>query len=208
MFQVYTLAMKSFLVIAFAIFTLILVPTTKAESPTICTANYAPVCGAQQVQCVRAPCYPQYKTYSNSCMLSADKGTYIHEGECTASETGPYMGGDSGSSDTYVPPAGCMAWFDGCNSCSRSTKDGPAMCTMMACAADNQQPGYCRTYETPAPPSGGGTSGGSVSSPPAPAPETPPVVATGTTPEPEKQEIEVLLAQLWSYILSLLSHVF
>ena len=173
----------------------------------VCPALYAPVCGAQEVQCVRAPCYPQYKTYSNSCMLSADKGTFIHEGECTASETGPYKGGDSGNSGTYVPPAGCMAWFDGCNSCSRSTKDGPAMCTMMACQG-TPQAGYCRTYETPAPPSGGGSSGGTVSSPPAPAPETPPVVATETQHEPEKQEIEALLAQLWSYILRLLSYVF
>ena len=141
-------------------------------------------------------------------MLSTDQGAFIHEGECTASETGPYTGGDS---DTYIPPAGCMAWFDGCNSCSRSTKDGPAMCTMMACQG-TPQAGYCRTYETPAPPTGGDTpvssDGGTVSSPPAPAPETPAVVATGTTPEPEKQEIEALLAQLWSYILSLFSLTF
>lgn len=201
--------MKSSVVILLALFTLLLAPVAQAKSPMACPAIYTPVCGAQEVQCVRAPCYPQYKTYSNSCMLSADKGTFIHEGECTASESGPYMGGDS---DTYVPPAGCMAWFDGCNSCSRSTKDGPAMCTMMACQG-TPQPGYCRTYETPAPPSGGDTPvssppGGTVSSPPAPAPETPPVVATGTTPEPEKLAIGALLAQLWSYILSLFSLTF
>lgn len=182
-------------------------PVARAESPMVCPAIYAPVCGAQQVQCVRAPCYPQYKTYSNSCMLSADKGTYIHEGECTASETGPYKGGDSGSSGIYVPPAGCIAWFDGCNSCSRTTKDGPAMCTMMACAADNHQPGYCRSYETPAPPSGGDTP--VVSPPSEPTPPTeetaPPLpIETGT----EAGELERLLAHIWWYLSNLLSYVF
>lgn len=38
----------------------------------------------------------------------------------------------------------CSAWFDGCNNCSRSYYDGPGMCTLMACVA-NQVP-YCKSY--------------------------------------------------------------
>lgn len=166
--------MKSIVVASVFAFALFLIPSAKAESPIACPEIWAPVCGAQQVQCVRAPCYPQYKTYSNSCFLNADKGTFIHEGECSASETGPYMAGgtDGGSDGTYVPPEGCMAWFDGCNSCSRASANGPAMCTLMACTGD-PQPGYCRSYEVPKPPVDGDTpvtsppggSGSSVGSP-------------------------------------------
>ena len=62
-----------------------------AQEPRMCTMQYAPVCGAKPVQCVAAPCYPQYHTYGNSCVLGAEGGTFIHEGECTAEETGPVI---------------------------------------------------------------------------------------------------------------------
>lgn len=117
---------------------------SSAESPTMCTMQYDPVCGAKQVQCVTAPCYPIYETYGNSCMLGADKNaTYIHKGECTESETGPVK-----PTEPYTPPKGCIAWFDGCNHCSLG--QGGAMCTLMACQG-TPQAGYCTAYEKPTP---------------------------------------------------------
>jgi hypothetical protein len=59
------------------------------QSPGICTMEYAPVCAAKQVYCIRAPCYPVYQTYGNLCQMSGDNAVLIHQGECTSSETGP-----------------------------------------------------------------------------------------------------------------------
>lgn len=41
----------------------------------------------------------------------------------------------------FVPGATCKAWFDGCNTCSRETSGGAAVCTAKACAVYMQ--GYC-----------------------------------------------------------------
>ncbi|HEX2792610.1 MAG TPA: hypothetical protein VHO23_02750 [Candidatus Paceibacterota bacterium] len=68
-----------------------------------CTMQYAPVCGAQQVQCVAAPCYPVYHTYGNACVLGAEGGTFIHDGECTADETGPVVPMEGNMNDSDVP---------------------------------------------------------------------------------------------------------
>ena len=61
------------------------VVATKDESPTMCTMQYAPVCGRKDtgVRCIKAPC-PSFetKTYGNSCMLGADKAEYLYDGEC------------------------------------------------------------------------------------------------------------------------------
>jgi hypothetical protein len=57
--------------------------------PGFCYELYQPVCAARQVQCIRAPCYPVYETYSNSCFMEQAGATLIHEGACTAAETGP-----------------------------------------------------------------------------------------------------------------------
>ena len=116
--------------------------SASASTPTMCTMQYQPVCGAKQVQCIKAPCYPVYHTYGNSCTMNAEGGTYLHEGECNASESGPVK-----STEPYVPPANCIAWYDGCNSCSRSP-DGQSMCTMRACM-DEPKPGYCKEYKKP-----------------------------------------------------------
>ncbi|MEK7511059.1 MAG: hypothetical protein AAB582_02400 [Patescibacteria group bacterium] len=115
--------------------------TPAEDGPTMCTMQYQPVCGAKQVQCVSAPCYPQYHTYGNSCMMGVDGGSFIHEGECTASETGPVTG------KPYVPPAHCTSWFDGCNQCGRGD-NGESYCTLKACVGD-PAPGYCTAYDEP-----------------------------------------------------------
>ncbi len=155
---------------------LILIPGgARAAEPMACPEIYQPVCGAYQVQCIKAPCYPQYKTYSNSCFLNADKAEMVHEGECTADETGPYKGGGN-AGGVYTPPANCSASFDGCNSCSRTSANGPAMCTLMACTEDTK-PGYCRAYFP------NGNIGGTVT-PPSGGTVTPPPVATSSEPIP------------------------
>ena len=41
-----------------------------AESPTMCTAQYEPVCGFVQVQCIRAPCPAIRTDFGNSCMAA------------------------------------------------------------------------------------------------------------------------------------------
>ena len=67
--------------------------------------------------------------------MAADGATFAYAGACR---------------NTTVNPADdpqCKAWFDGCNSCSRSTPGGIAMCTMMACMNNGQSPAaYCREY--------------------------------------------------------------
>ncbi len=139
--------MNRFLLIAAFVFGLLASPVSSlAAEGMACTMQYQPVCGAKQVQCVAAPCYPVYHTYGNSCTLAAEKGTFIHEGECTADETGPVK---PAMEENYVPPANCTAWFDGCNSCSRGS-DGQSMCTLMACMGP-KAPGRCTAYEKPGP---------------------------------------------------------
>lgn len=117
-------------------------PYQPDEEPRACTMQYDPVCGAKQVQCIKAPCYPQYQTYGNACTLGLDDdATFIHAGECTAAETGPVK-----PTGAYVPPAHCSAWFDGCNQCGRGS-NGESFCTLMACEGD-PSPGYCIRYDS------------------------------------------------------------
>ncbi len=75
-----------------------------AESPTVCTAQYEPVCGFVQVQCIRAPCDPVRTDFSNMCMANAASATDITGGTCIMSESTPpiIVGGDR---DTH----GCIA---------------------------------------------------------------------------------------------------
>lgn len=56
--------------------------STNDEPLTVCTMDYNPVCGAKQVQCIKAPCDPVQQTYGNLCTLSADKATLLYTGEC------------------------------------------------------------------------------------------------------------------------------
>lgn len=116
-----------------------------ATEPTACPALYAPVCASHQVECIKAPCYPVYQTYSNECVATGENATVLHAGACTSTETGPIKP----SAGAYVPPTSCTAWFDGCNSCAKQTNGG-TICTMRACLV--QGAGYCTMYASPAPP--------------------------------------------------------
>lgn len=89
------------------------------EEPTVCTTQYAPVCGAQQVECIQAPCPAVLQTYSNRCFLDQDKrATFLYEGVCLESN--------------------CTRWSDGCNDCFFDTQ-GNVVCTEK----------HCDTYGTP-----------------------------------------------------------
>jgi len=56
------------------------------DKPTsLCTQEYAPVCASVQVECIKAPCNPVEQTFSNLCMMNANKlTTFLHDGECAA----------------------------------------------------------------------------------------------------------------------------
>lgn len=138
-----------------------------APSTQACTMQYDPVCASHPVQCIKAPCYPVYQTYGNACMASVEGASIIHTGECTKVETGPIK-----IPEAYTPPKGCIAWFDGCNSCSKGPK-GQAMCTLRACQVEPTEPGYCTAY---APPTSTPPTATTTPSVDAPAP-TPAVVA-------------------------------
>ena len=77
--------------------------TYAAESPTMCTTQYEPVCGWVQVQCITAPCDPVPTDFSNSCMAAVAGAIDIMSGACNISQsTPPIVGGDR---DTH----GCIA---------------------------------------------------------------------------------------------------
>ncbi len=54
-----------------------LAQTYAAESPTMCTAQYEPVCGFVQVQCIRAPCPTVRIDFGNSCMAALAGATDV-----------------------------------------------------------------------------------------------------------------------------------
>ena len=51
------------------------------------------------------------------------------------------------SNTKVVPrvPENCLAWYDGCNYCSK-TKGGEAICTMMACLQSKPQDFKCTKW--------------------------------------------------------------
>ena len=107
--------------------------------PQACTKEYSPVCGSKPIVCITTPCNPIPQTYGNRCMMQADGATLAYEGACRDTSTNP------------ADDLRCKAWFDGCNTCSRSSVGGPAACTMMACIqgmrSDESMPRpYCKAY--------------------------------------------------------------
>lgn len=135
-----------------------------------CTMQYDPVCGAREVQCITAPCYPQYETFGNECMLRGEGATFIHKGECTPEESGPVT--NLPTPAPFDPPASCTSWNDGCNVCTRS--EGGTACTLRYC--EKPGAGYCIAY---------GNEGGDtpvVSPTPIPVPED--ISAPAPTPAP------------------------
>ncbi len=54
------------------------------KPPTVCTMEYAPVCGVKSLCPPGARCLApeKMKTYSNMCMLRADGAKFLHKGEC------------------------------------------------------------------------------------------------------------------------------
>lgn len=109
--------------------------TVGTGGPTACTKEYKPVCGMKQVTCITAPCNPVPTTYGNKCMMTADGASYAYDGQCRAETTDPSANPQ------------CKSWYDGCNSCGRSTPGGPAMCTLKACPASTiAHKAYCTGY--------------------------------------------------------------
>ncbi|OGG58488.1 hypothetical protein A2765_02025 [Candidatus Kaiserbacteria bacterium RIFCSPHIGHO2_01_FULL_56_24] len=102
--------------------------------PIACTKEYRPVCGLKPIVCITTPCNPVPTTYGNTCMMQADGATYTYDGQCRTQTTDP-------SSDPQ-----CKSWYDGCNSCGRSTSGGPAACTLKYCSAESMTVPYCTGY--------------------------------------------------------------
>lgn len=161
--------------LVFAVAALLWAGTAFAAEPVMCTMQYDPVCAVKD---------GERRTYGNSCTAGADGAVVLYEGECGAEEPG------------YTPPANCTAWFDGCNSCSRS-EEGEAMCTMMACTGAPKA-GYCTAYAGEGP------------AVDAPEPEAPTVeealAATGTSPA--EVTVGSFFTRLWTYIVARLAGMF
>lgn len=79
-----------------------------------CSAIYQPVCGLVHVQCIRAPCPPQYQTFSNRCELGKNPlAQFVHEGTCE--EQSPKCGNDLCEEGEANSPGGCSPNADpGC----------------------------------------------------------------------------------------------
>lgn len=59
------------------------IPNAPKTEWTVCTADYTPVCGLVEIQCIKAPCLPIEQTFSNKCVMGQNKlAIYLHNGEC------------------------------------------------------------------------------------------------------------------------------
>ncbi len=78
--------------------------TPTQGEPTMCTMEYAPVCAKVEIQCVTTPCEPIEQTFSNKCMMEANKlATFLYEWECTTNKI---------ECPQYMPPSAdfCPNW--------------------------------------------------------------------------------------------------
>jgi hypothetical protein len=72
------------------VFTFMGIAGVSASAYTVaCTADYAPVCGSVQVQCITTPCSPVRQTFSNSCMANISHATNVTIGACDGSVITP-----------------------------------------------------------------------------------------------------------------------
>lgn len=75
--------MKKLLLLAW-----LFISTQAFANNVVCTMEYAPVCAKVDVQCIKAPCDPVYETFSNKCMMTANKlATFAYNGECKTETT-------------------------------------------------------------------------------------------------------------------------
>lgn len=180
--------------------------TIQSPNGTMCYDLYKPVCATHQVECFAAPCYPVYETYSNSCFAGAANATVIHEGACTAAEQGMASTTPTPkpAPKPYVPPKGCIAYFDGCNHCS-VRPNGGTICTMMACYPDTK-PGYCTAYAAGTPTAGMGHHATSTTPKPVISTTT---EATSTAPASQTPPTHLgFFAQLFAHLQEWFSHLF
>lgn len=60
------------------------VTCTPDQRDVMCTAQYEPVCGLTQVECITTPCNPVPETYGNACTACSNSRVISYtEGECS-----------------------------------------------------------------------------------------------------------------------------
>ena len=98
----------------------------------VVTSKIAPIgCRYMEVQCIKAPCDP---------VLVCDQASIPPKFSPLPIPS---------TTSNMTPPANCISWFDGCNTCS--VKNGViGGCTMMACKLATQPPS-CLSYIDTAP---------------------------------------------------------
>ncbi len=101
-----------------------------------CSREPNHVCALQRVTCVAPPCGPVEVSFTNRCLMEAAGATFLYEGQCRPATADP-------SAD-----AKCSAWFDGCNTCTRTNPGAAGACTRMYCTPpEGQAPKpYCSAY--------------------------------------------------------------
>jgi len=125
--MIYTVNKKTLLWIS--LFSLIFWLTFAKTNNTICTMEYAPVCGSVQVQCIKAPCPPIEQTFWNKCQMNANWAKFLYEWECWKPK---------------LDLSNCESYFDWCNNCSVVDWVLSA-CTLMYCEKPTQA--KCTKYK-------------------------------------------------------------
>ncbi len=102
-----------------------------------------------------APSWTSSHTYASNGTYTATLTEYTSGGCSPAAEAQGCLGSPAstrtvgtvtitvGGAQTspFVPGSSCKSWYDGCNTCSRSTPGGPGACTRMGC--EKYSGGYC-----------------------------------------------------------------